>query len=371
MSSVAATSGRNLYMKMKKPSEKTTLTAASQPLIAAAFSPLRLSGRRGRLCFASLRRGNRRHVFILASHHVFDGDVGRKTQGAEAKRHGVAQRHDAANDGPGHPLVFFRGTLQRLAHGHHFARRACGRRLPRRAANASSRLRARLARRPGFPRHFPAQAEAARPPENARNFLQNAQSLDAPGPEKRQPLGYHRPSVLPGTALKGLDLSRESQRSARQSASLSSILRSILNSMRTLAETCEAIAATTKKLQKTAIVADYLKSRTADEAAVSAVFLSGRAFPAWEETTLQVGGSLLWRAVAELSGKDEAALTASLSKTWRLGFGGWGGSCAAIRTGPERSPSCRQFPPDRCGARAGCEDCVGPRSPGAGDAARS
>jgi hypothetical protein len=63
--------------------------------------------------------------------------------------------------------------------------------------------------------------------------------------------------------------------------------------MRKLAEACEAITATTKKLQKTVIVADYLKSRTVDEAALSAVFLSGRAFPAWEETTLQVGSSLL------------------------------------------------------------------------------
>jgi len=89
--------------------------------------------------------------------------------------------------------------------------------------------------------------------------------------------------------------------------------------MQRLAETGEAIAATTKKLQKTAIVADYLKSRTAEEAAVSAVFLSGRAFPAWEETTLQVGGSLLWRVVAELSGHDEAALTAAYRKLGDLG----------------------------------------------------
>lgn len=81
--------------------------------------------------------------------------------------------------------------------------------------------------------------------------------------------------------------------------------------MQRLAETCEAIVATPKKLRKTAIVADYFKSRTPDEAAVSAVFLSGRPFPTWEETTLQVGGSLLWRTVAELSGKDEAALTAA------------------------------------------------------------
>ncbi len=89
--------------------------------------------------------------------------------------------------------------------------------------------------------------------------------------------------------------------------------------MRKFAESCEAIAATTRKLQKTAIAADYLKSRSTDEAVVSAVFLSGRAFPAWEETTLQVGGSLLWRVVAELSGKDEAALTAAYRKHGDLG----------------------------------------------------
>ena len=36
--SVAANSGRYLYMKMKKASEITMLTVASQPLTAAAFS---------------------------------------------------------------------------------------------------------------------------------------------------------------------------------------------------------------------------------------------------------------------------------------------------------------------------------------------
>jgi DNA ligase 1 len=92
-----------------------------------------------------------------------------------------------------------------------------------------------------------------------------------------------------------------------------------VNSMRKLAETCEAVAATTKKLQKTATVADYLRSRATEEAAVSVVFLSGRAFPAWEETTLQVGGSLLWRVVAELSRKDEAELTVAYRKHGDLG----------------------------------------------------
>jgi DNA ligase-1 len=89
--------------------------------------------------------------------------------------------------------------------------------------------------------------------------------------------------------------------------------------MRELAQICEAIASTTKKLQKTAIVADYLKSCPPEEAAISAVFLSGKAFPAWEEATLQVGGALLWRVVQELSGKGEAALTEAYRKHGDLG----------------------------------------------------
>jgi DNA ligase-1 len=89
--------------------------------------------------------------------------------------------------------------------------------------------------------------------------------------------------------------------------------------MQKLAETCEAIASTTKKLLKTGIGADYLKSCSPEEAAVSAVFLSGKAFPAWEETTLQVGGALLWRVVAELSGRDDAALKSAYRKHGDLG----------------------------------------------------
>src|SRR5215472_4013056 len=89
--------------------------------------------------------------------------------------------------------------------------------------------------------------------------------------------------------------------------------------MQKFAAACEAIGATTKKLVKTAIVADYLKSRTTAAAAVSAVFLSGRPFPAWEEATLQVGGRSLWRIVAEISGKEESELAAAYRRSGDLG----------------------------------------------------
>jgi len=89
--------------------------------------------------------------------------------------------------------------------------------------------------------------------------------------------------------------------------------------MRKFAEACERIAGTTKKLEKIAIVADYLKSSPPEDASVAAVFLSGRPFPAWEETTLQVGGRLLWKVVEELSGKNEEELTAAYRKHGDLG----------------------------------------------------
>ncbi len=75
------------------------------------------------------------------------------------------------------------------------------------------------------------------------------------------------------------------------------------------AKTCEAIAATTKKLEKTSIVADYLRESPLDEAAVAAIYLSGSPFPAYEEATLQVGGSLLWKLIAEISGRSEVELS--------------------------------------------------------------
>lgn len=89
--------------------------------------------------------------------------------------------------------------------------------------------------------------------------------------------------------------------------------------MQRFAELCETIAATTKKTEKTRLVAAYLRSRPVREAALAAVFLSGRAFPKWEERTLNVGGSLLWRALAEVSGKPDVALTAAYRRHGDLG----------------------------------------------------
>jgi len=89
--------------------------------------------------------------------------------------------------------------------------------------------------------------------------------------------------------------------------------------MKKLAEVCERIAATTKKLEKVALVAAYLRECAPQDAAVSVVFLSGRPFAVWEETTLQVGGTLLWKIVRELSGRSEIEVTAAYRRLGDLG----------------------------------------------------
>jgi len=74
-------------------------------------------------------------------------------------------------------------------------------------------------------------------------------------------------------------------------------------------QTAESIAATNSKLAKTALVAEYFRSLPAPEAAIAAIFFSGQPFPSYEEATLQVGGAMLWRVIADLSGKSERELS--------------------------------------------------------------
>jgi DNA ligase-1 len=71
--------------------------------------------------------------------------------------------------------------------------------------------------------------------------------------------------------------------------------------MREFAELCERIRATTKKTEKVALVADSLRAQKVEDAALAAVYLSARPFPAHDEATLNVGGALISRIVSELS----------------------------------------------------------------------
>jgi hypothetical protein len=48
--------------------------------------------------------------------------------------------------------------------------------------------------------------------------------------------------------------------------------------MRRFVETCDAVAATTKKTEKVRLVSEYVKTLSIDDAARAAVFLTGRPY---------------------------------------------------------------------------------------------
>lgn len=89
--------------------------------------------------------------------------------------------------------------------------------------------------------------------------------------------------------------------------------------MRRFADTCEAIAATSSRNEKVRLAGEYLRSLPKEDAAIAAVFLSGRAFPRREETVAAAGSRMLWQAVAQLSSADQGAMAAAYRKHGDLG----------------------------------------------------
>ena len=85
------------------------------------------------------------------------------------------------------------------------------------------------------------------------------------------------------------------------------------------AELCDQLAATTKKLEKRALIADYLRSLSVEDAGRAALYLSGAPFTETDRRGLNAGGSILSRAVAEVSGADRAAMHNSYRRHGDLG----------------------------------------------------
>ncbi len=77
------------------------------------------------------------------------------------------------------------------------------------------------------------------------------------------------------------------------------------------AATCEALGATTKKLEKRAILAAYLKALPVSDAARAALYIAGTPFAEIDRRNLSVGGALLTKAVAARSGADAQAMSAA------------------------------------------------------------
>ncbi|WP_254062201.1 ATP-dependent DNA ligase [Acidobacterium sp. S8] len=85
------------------------------------------------------------------------------------------------------------------------------------------------------------------------------------------------------------------------------------------AELCQRLSATSKKLEKRSLIADYLKARATEDAAIAALYLSGQPFAETDRRNLSVGGSSLSKAVSQLSGADRNAMYAAYRRNGDLG----------------------------------------------------
>jgi DNA ligase-1 len=81
----------------------------------------------------------------------------------------------------------------------------------------------------------------------------------------------------------------------------------------------DAVRATTKRLEKRAVLAEYLATLDADALAVAARFLSGLVFPRHDMRTTQVGGRAVFDALVQLSGVDAETLHARAVDAGELG----------------------------------------------------
>ena len=74
------------------------------------------------------------------------------------------------------------------------------------------------------------------------------------------------------------------------------------------------IRATTKRLEKLAALQEYLPGLDDTSLPIAAHFFSGIVFPRHDQRTTKVGGSILWTALAELTGMSEQALAEAYTR---------------------------------------------------------
>ncbi len=85
------------------------------------------------------------------------------------------------------------------------------------------------------------------------------------------------------------------------------------------AELCQRLAETGSKLEKRALMAEYLRALPIPEAGLAVLYLAGVPFPETDGRALNVGGALLSRVLAQLSGAGQPEMHAAYLRHGDLG----------------------------------------------------
>jgi DNA ligase-1 len=126
--------------------------------------------------------------------------------------------------------------------------------------------------------------------------------------------------------------------------------------MRRWSELAERLAATTRTSEKTALLADYLRTLTPEELPIAAIFLTGRPFAEADQRAPGLGWSAIATTVTELAGVSRSALGEAYDRSSDLGI-----AVADVLTGAGHSPLVDQWPtlPDVAEAFAAVEAASG------------
>ncbi|MFL5605233.1 MAG: DNA ligase, partial [Gemmatimonadaceae bacterium] len=86
------------------------------------------------------------------------------------------------------------------------------------------------------------------------------------------------------------------------------------NSFARWVEAADRIRATSKRLVKLAVLEAYLPTLDDSALPIAAHFFSGIVFPRHDQRTTRVGGSILWNALADLTGASDETLSAAYTR---------------------------------------------------------
>jgi DNA ligase-1 len=98
---------------------------------------------------------------------------------------------------------------------------------------------------------------------------------------------------------------------------------------------CERLAGTTKKLEKRAWMAEYLREVPVEAAALAALWLAGTPFSETDRRQLGVGGASLWQVVREITQASDAAMHEAYRRHGDMGAAAF--ELLAVKGGAEQA----------------------------------
>ena len=127
--------------------------------------------------------------------------------------------------------------------------------------------------------------------------------------------------------------------------------------MRRWSDLAERLAATSKTSEKTAILADYLRSLSPQELPIAAIFLTGRPFAEADQRATGLGWSAIASTVTDLASVDRSALGEAYDRSSDLGI-----AVADVLAAAGHAPSADRSPtlPEVAEAFAAIEHASGP-----------